>query len=97
MAQQYDERARTDETGWFGLNVFSDRTTPAKRRRYLLHAAVYVLALLPTIWPLLAPFNRVEPYVLGMPFNMAVAVASIVVVFANTVALYRLDHGSLME
>lgn len=78
-----------------GVNLFSDRTPPAARRRYALHALVYAAIVLGLLWPVVLPFNRVEPLVFGMPFVMFWIVLALLLVFANTVALYRFEYREL--
>lgn len=80
-----------------GLDLFSEETTQAERRRYVVHAMVYVVGLILVVWPLFPLFNRVEPYVLGMPFNMFWTALSLVVVLVNTVLLYRWEHGPVTK
>lgn len=80
-----------------GWDFFSDKTTPGERNRYLVHALIYTIGLLLVVWPLFAVFNRVEPYVLGMPFNMFWTGLSLVIVLVNTIALYRWEHGPVTK
>ena len=90
-----DEREAASSAARYGLDLFSEETPAAARRRYLLHALVYVIGLVLVVWPVLPAFNRVEPYVLGLPFVMFWSALSLVLVFVNTVALFRYEHGSL--
>lgn len=76
----------------FGLDLFSDRTPPAARRRYTIHFAVYAAIMLALLWPVVLPFNRFEPRVLGMPFVMFWITLSLLFVLANTAALYRYEY-----
>lgn len=80
-----------------GWDFFSDQTTPGERRRYIAHTLVYVVGLLLVIWPVFTVFNRIEPYVLGMPFNMFWTGLSLVIVLVNTVLLYRWEHGPVTK
>lgn len=75
-----------------GLDLFSDRTPPAARRRYVLHALVYVAIMLALLWPAILSVNRVEPLVLGMPFVMFWITLSLLFVLVNTAALYRYEY-----
>lgn len=75
-----------------GLDLFSDRTPPAARRRYVLHALVYVAIMLALLWPAILPVNRVEPLMLGMPFVMFWIALSLLFVLVNTAALYRYEY-----
>lgn len=88
------EREEERERGW---DFFSEETTQTERRRYIAHAMVYVVGLVLVVWPVFTLFNRVEPYVLGMPFNMFWTGLSLVVVLVNTVLLYRWEHGPLTK
>lgn len=50
-----------------------------------------VLAFLPTIFPVFAVANRVEPFVFGLPFSFFWVVTWILVVFALLVVMYLVD------
>ena len=52
---------------------------------------VMVLAFLPTIFPVFAVANRVEPFVFGLPFSFFWVVTWILVVFALLVVMYLVD------
>lgn len=95
--QEEQATTTTRTSNKYGIDIFSNNTTVKEKRRYWIHALVYVFALLPTIWPLVLPFNRVEPYILGMPFNMTLGVVAVLVVFINTVVLYRFEHSTFLE
>jgi hypothetical protein len=58
---------------------------------------VYSVGLVLVVWPVLPLFNQVEPYVLGMPFNMFWTGLSLVLVLVNTVSLYRWEHGAMTK
>lgn len=79
------------ETG-ISLDLFSPQTTAQERRRYWLHFFVYVVLLSFTVWPVFIPFNRITPYVLGLPFNMAWNTFVLVLVAVNTYLLYRFEE-----
>lgn len=81
-----------DRSSSLGLDLFSDRTPPDARRRYVLHALAYAAILLSLLWPAITLFNRVEPFVLGMPFVLFWIALSLVLVLANTAALYRYEY-----
>jgi hypothetical protein len=49
------------------------------------------LAFLPTIFPVFAVANRVEPLVFGFPFSFFWVVAWILVVFSLLVVMYLMD------
>lgn len=80
-----------------GWDFFSDQTTPGERRRYIAHGLVYAVGLVLVVWPVFTVFNRIEPYVLGMPFNMFWTGLSLVIVLVNTVLLYRWEHGPVTK
>ncbi|MFC7154248.1 hypothetical protein ACFQPA_02105 [Halomarina halobia] len=94
--RQSGEAVETAGSG-FGLDLFAARTSGRERTRYLLHALVYVVGLSLVVWPGVVPFNTVEPYVLGMPFVLFWTAFSLLVVFANTVLLYRFEYGSFLN
>lgn len=49
------------------------------------------LAFLPTIFPVFAVANRVEPFVFGLPFSFFWVVAWILIVFSLLVVMYLMD------
>ena len=51
--------------------------------------AWFVLAAAAMVWPLVTPFARVRPLVLGMPFALFWLALVLVVSFGVAVALYR--------
>jgi len=51
--------------------------------------AWFVLAAAAMVWPLIRPFARVRPLVLGMPFALFWLALILVVSFGVAVALYR--------
>lgn len=62
-----------------------------RRRFQTVFIVVMGLAFLPTIFPVFAVANRVEPFVLGLPFSFFWVVAWILVVFSLLVAMYLMD------
>lgn len=50
-----------------------------------------VLIFLPTIFPLFAIANRVEPIILGLPFSFFWVVLWIVIAFSALLVLYYFD------
>jgi len=42
-----------------------------KRQGYAVAGAFFVLYLVAISWPGIQPFNRIRPFVLGLPFSMA--------------------------
>lgn len=56
--------------------------------------ALFTVAMvLVMVFPIYALGNRVEPFVLGLPFSMAWVIAWIVVEFVGLIAFYRYEHG----
>lgn len=78
-----------------GLDFFHPETTKKEQRRYWIHFSIYVVLMCLAVWPLLVPFNRIEPYVLSMPFNMFWSALIIGFVAINTYFLFRFDVGPL--
>ena len=66
------------------------RTGRAPRRHKLLLGSV-LLALLASIWPGYLLGDRIEPYILGLPFSMVWLTACIVLVFAALLLTFRAD------
>ena len=78
---------------------FSSKLTAAERRVYGAATAWFVLAAAAMVWPLVTPFARVRPLVLGMPFALFWLALVLTVSFAVAVALYRWEsrRGALDE
>lgn len=81
---------------------FSSKLTTVERRVYGAATAWFVLAAAAMLWPLVTPFARVRPLVLGMPFALFWLALILAVSFGVAVALYRwesrrgvLDEGVL--
>lgn len=79
-----------------GLDLFSEGTSRKGRYRYLLHFGVYVVLLGTVVWPGFVVFNRIEPYVLGLPFNMFWVTLVLAFITINSYLLYRFDEGKLL-
>lgn len=91
-----DESSSTTTSNYgLGFDFFHPATTKREQRRYWFHFSVYVILMCFAVWPLLVPFNRIEPYVLSMPFNMFWSSFVIGLVAVNTYFLFRFDVGSL--
>ena len=60
-------------------------------RRHKLLLIVVFLALAAETWPGYLLADRLEPYILGLPFDFAWLVLWIVVVFAALVLTFRAD------
>ncbi len=65
------------------------------RRRSATGAfALFTIAMVAVmVFPIYALGNRVEPFVLGLPFSMFWVIAWIAVVFVGLIAFYRYEHG----
>ena len=67
---------------------------PGARRRATRGVIIFtVLLALVMIFPIFAIGNRVEPYVLGLPFSMFWVVFWIAVEFVGLVAFFVYEHG----
>jgi len=66
------------------------RTHSAPRRHKLL-LGVVLLALCASIWPGYLLGDRIEPYVLGLPFSLVWLVGTIIVVFVALLLTFRAD------
>ena len=60
-------------------------------RRHKLLLAVVLLALAGSVWPGYLLGDRIEPYILGLPFSLVWLVAWIVVVFIALLLTFRAD------
>lgn len=98
MAQP-DSTVEVDESSveysGIGLDLFAEETPQNARYRFLLHFGVYAVLLLLVVWPIFPMVNQIEPYVLGLPFNMFWNMLVLVLVLINSVLLYRFDEGKL--
>lgn len=63
----------------------------SRRRFQTIFIVVMGLAFVPTIFPVFAVANRVEPFVFGLPFSFFWVVAWILIVFALLVVMYLMD------
>lgn len=63
----------------------------SRRRFQTIFVVVMGLAFLPTIFPVFAVANRVEPLVFGVPFSFFWVVAWILIVFSLLVVMYLVD------
>lgn len=79
-----------------GLDLFWEGTSRKARYRYWLHFGIYVVLLSTVVWPVFSVFNRIEPYVLGLPFNMFWVTLVLVFITINSYLLYRFDEGKLL-
>lgn len=60
-------------------------------RRHKLLLGTVLIALAASIWPGYLLGDRIEPYLLGLPFALVWLVASIVVVFIALLLTFRAD------
>lgn len=95
LSDSTESTGRSNRSSTLGLDLFAQQTTTHERRRYWLHFLVYAVLLSFTVWPVFTPFNRVTPYVLGLPFNMAWNTLVLALVAVNTYELFRFEEGPL--
>lgn len=69
--------------------VFASALTPTERLVYGGVTLIFVGAFLATLWPLYTLFNRIRPFVLGVPFSLFYLVLLVFVCFLSMLALYR--------
>jgi len=60
-------------------------------RRHKLLLALVLLALVASIWPGYLLGDRIEPYVLGLPFSLVWLEGAIVLVFVALLLTFRAD------
>lgn len=75
-----------------GLDLFSEETPQKVRLRFFLFFAVYTILILLVIWPIFPLVNQIEPYILGLPFNMAWNTAVLFLVMINGFLMYWYDE-----
>lgn len=63
----------------------------SRRRFQTIFIVVMGLAFLPTIFPVFAVANRVEPFVFGLPFSFFWVVSWILIVFLLLLVMYMID------
>ncbi len=76
-----------------GLVLFPPGTSPGKRRRRLVFAAVYLVVAAMLVWPVYPVFSGVFPLILGLPLSLAWVILALAVCFAALVALYLTEEG----
>ena len=64
-------------------------SVPAVRR---LAVAFFALNVVAVVWPGFGPFNRVEPFVLGLPFNMVWLAGWLVAAMLVLILVERVEH-----
>ncbi len=55
----------------------------------LFFAAIFVAM----VWPVYPVFNRISPFVLGMPFSLFYQMLLVAAAFVGLLVFYRLDAG----
>ena len=66
----------------------------SRHRKIVIGMSIYFLiCTLAMIWPGAVIANRIEPFVLGLPFFFFWYVLWVFVVFVGTLILYRLEFG----
>jgi hypothetical protein len=71
---------------------FSSKLTARQSRVYRAATVWFVIAGSAMFWPLYAPFARVRPLVLGMPFSLFWLALILTASFVVGVALYRWEQ-----
>ncbi len=75
-----------------GLDLFSKETPQKVRIRFLQFFAGYTALLLLVVWPVFPMVNQIEPYILGLPFNMAWNSAVLFLVMITGFLMYWYDE-----
>jgi len=86
-----EETSHVQSVG-IGLDLFSEETPQKVRLRFLLFFAVYASLLLLVIWPVFPQVNSIEPYILGLPLNMAWNSAVLLLVMITGFLMYWYDE-----
>lgn len=68
--------------------IFSSALSKAERRVYGAVAVIFLGLFLGTMWPIYPLFNRIRPFVLGMPASLFYLVILVFVGFFSLLALY---------
>jgi hypothetical protein len=69
--------------------IFSSALDSTERRVYGAVATIFIGAFLATMWPIYPLFNRIRPFVLGVPFSLVYLLILAAVCFLAMLALYR--------
>ena len=69
--------------------VFSSTLSKTERRIYGAATVVFFAIFLATMWPIYPLFNRIRPFVLGMPASLFYLIVLVFVGFFSLLALYR--------
>ncbi|MCH7825290.1 MAG: hypothetical protein IH849_10845 [Acidobacteria bacterium] len=73
--------------------VFSSALSKAERRIYGAVTVIFIGVFLATMWPIYPLFNRIRPFVLGMPASLFYLLVLVFVGFFSLLALYRWEDG----
>lgn len=95
--QEATKKGSHTQSGGIGLDLFSKETSQKVRRRFFLIFAAYASLLLSTIWPIFPMVNQIEPYILGLPFNMAWNVAVLFLVTITGFLMYWYDEMKVQK
>jgi len=68
---------------------FSTALSAKERRVYGAVTLVFIGTFLATMWPVYLLFDRIRPFVLGIPFSLFYLVVLVFVCFFSLLALYR--------
>ena len=73
--------------------IFSSALSKVERRIYGAATVVFIGVFLATMWPIYPLFNRIRPFVLGMPASLFYLLVLVFVGFFSLLALYRWEDG----
>ncbi len=73
--------------------IFSSTLSKVERRIYGAATVVFIGVFLATMWPIYPLFNRIRPFVLGMPASLFYLLVLVFVGFFSLLALYRWEDG----
>lgn len=75
----------------YPVTVFKKGTPPEKKRGLIGFLIYFIVVVLATVWPIYLIGNRVEPYVLGMPFSMFWIAMCVMAGLVGMIFLYRFE------
>ncbi len=73
--------------------LFSSVLSKTERRIYGAVTVIFIGVFLATMWPIYPLFNRIRPFVLGMPASLFYLLVLVFVSFFSLLALYRWEDG----
>lgn len=76
----------------YRVRLFPEGMPRPVRRAYIGYLIYFIVLVLCTVWPIYLIGNRVEPYVLGMPFSMFWIVLVLGASLAGLFHLYRFER-----